>query len=405
VSLLLDALKRAEQEKQLSRGMAEREPVIAPMAANAPAALPLELQPLKAAGAAASPSLTRNEAAAHAAQAVFQAKKPVAAEGSRNRGMIFAIIAVIVIAVAGAGAYVWTQVRQLSAPAAPLGYSAKRPPPAPTAEPASVASHREVPIANAGAPRPFVIDPTPPVATTAPDAATPASREEALVAQALQDRPGTAREAAPAVQLARTADVPRIAPEVSRGYQALKAGDLATARQAYQSALASDPRNVDALLGAATVEARGGNRPAAAGHYRQVLQIDPRNATALAALASLADAQPTDRVESQIRQDLARAPGNAALHFALGNLYASQGRWNEAQAAYFESHRLDPASPDTCFNLAVALDHLGKGRLAATFYRRGLEAARGQAAQFDAGAASRRATELEASADAAEGAR
>ena len=402
MSLLLDALKRAEQEKQLSRGMAEREPVIAPIAANAPTALPLELQPLNAA-AAASSSLARNEAAAHAAQAVFQAKKPIPAEGSRNRGMIFAVIGVIVVAVAGAGAYVWTQVRQLASPAAPVGYYTKRPPPAPTADPASVASHREVPIASA--PRPFVLEPTPPVSTPVADAATPASREEALVAQALQDRPGTAREAAPAVQLARSTDVPRIAPEVSRGYQALKAGDLATARQAYQSALATDPRNLDALLGAATVEARGGNRPAAAGHYRQVLQIDPRNATALAALASLADAQPNDRVESQIRQDLARAPGNAALHFALGNLYASQGRWNEAQAAYFESHRLDPASPDTCFNLAVALDHLGKGRLAATFYRRGLEAAHGQAAQFDAGAASRRAAELEASADANEGAR
>ena len=57
MSLLLDALKRAEQEKQLSRGnerepATAREPVITPAAANAPSVGAMELQPLQPPGAA-----------------------------------------------------------------------------------------------------------------------------------------------------------------------------------------------------------------------------------------------------------------------------------------------------------------------------------------------------------------
>lgn len=78
----------------------------------------------------------------------------------------------------------------------------------------------------------------------------------------------------------------------------------------------------------------------------------------------------------------------------LGNLYASRARWPEAQAAFFEAHRLEPANPDVLYNLAVALDNLGQSRLAADYYRRSLAQARGSAVQFDARAAERRLADL-----------
>ena len=46
------------------------------------------------------------------------------------------------------------------------------------------------------------------------------------------------------------------------------------------------------------------------------------------------------------------------------------------------------------YNLAVSLDHLGQTRPAASFYARALEAARGQPAQFDPEAASRRLAQI-----------
>ena len=145
----------------------------------------------------------------------------------------------------------------------------------------------------------------------------------------------------------------------------------------------------------ATIEARSANRAVATEHYRRVLELDPRNATALAGLAALADFSRPDALEAQLQADLERLPESAALQFTLGNLYAAQARWSEAQAAYFEAHRLDPGSAEIAHNLAVSLDHVGQRRLAAGFYRRALEGARGRVPPFDAAAVARRLAELD----------
>jgi Tfp pilus assembly protein PilF len=200
--------------------------------------------------------------------------------------------------------------------------------------------------------------------------------------------------ATPPLRLSQTSQPPRVPNEVAAGYEALRNGNLVQARRGYSAALASDPSNVDALLGLATVEARGGNPTAGASHYRRVLDLDPRNATALAGLASLTDFSRPEAIESQLRGDIARYPQNPALRFTLGNLYASQSRWSEAQLEYFEAHRLDPASADIVFNLAVSLDHLGQRRVASEYYRRALAAARTQATQFDPAPVERRIAEL-----------
>ncbi|HEX5128866.1 MAG TPA: tetratricopeptide repeat protein [Usitatibacter sp.] len=188
---------------------------------------------------------------------------------------------------------------------------------------------------------------------------------------------------------------PRIPAEVSSGYEALRKGEWSNARRAYQAAVASDPTSVDAHLGLATIAAREGNRVAAVEQYRRVLDLDPRNDTALAAMAALADFSRPEALEAQLRADIDRVPGSPALHFTLGNLYSTQGRWKEAQAAYYEAHRLDPGSPEIAHNLAVALDRLGQRSLAASFYRRALDGARVRPTALDTAAVARRLAEIE----------
>jgi tetratricopeptide (TPR) repeat protein len=51
---------------------------------------------------------------------------------------------------------------------------------------------------------------------------------------------------------------------------------------------------------------------------------------------------------------LAAQPDSPTLNFALGNLYAQQGRWNDAQQAYFRAFAGDGDNPDYQFNLASA---------------------------------------------------
>jgi tetratricopeptide (TPR) repeat protein len=408
VSLLLDALKRAEQEK-LTRHHGDRasaEPAAA--RAAAPSAAVLELQPLGAGAAAASGS--RAEAAnaqAAQAQAVFKAK--AAPPAPRNRRIVLiAAAAAIAILVAGAGAYVWHTLSALKP--RPVGVAVRLPiavaPPAAStageAKPgpagAAVLAPADAAAGLAAAPPAAAASPAP---SPAPASATPgddapkadAQRSGAPDLAALLRKPQP--PANPPVELTRTEDPrPRIAPDVQAGYQALLAGDLAAARDHYAKTLATDPTNLDAQLGLATVEARAGNIAAAAAGYRRALDLDPRNPTALAGLAALADLSRPEATENALRGEIARYPESAALELTLGNLLAAQGRWAEAQAAYFEAQRAQPENADVAYNLAVSLDHLGQRRAAADFYRRALQARAHGAAQFDAAAASRRLAEL-----------
>lgn len=404
MSLLLDALKRAEQEKLAKQGdrpandPAAAAPAPAPASArrepaNAPA---LELQPIASAQAA---GVQPKSSGAATAQAVFQAKAPAQkAEGGRNMTMLWIIGAIVVAAILGIGGYVWWSLSALQPRITTLR---PRSLPAPTPSTGQAKLDTLVPgaLAPATPPRndgPANPQPMPPAAPTpapASSAALPATtpppaRTPDLASQLVRDAPTT-----PSLKLT-PAEKPRVPTDIAAGYEALRSGDLPAARRSYAAALAADPANLDGHLGAATIEARLGNAAAAASHYRRALDLDPRNATALAGLASIADMSQPEMLEGQLRADLARYPQSAALYFALGNLYASRGRWEDAQGAFFEALRLEPASSDILYNLAVAMDHMGQRRLAADYYRRALEAARGQTAQFDPAQVARRLAEL-----------
>ena len=394
MSLLLDALKRAEQEK-LARGdrpdlqvvqneAPPRSAPAAPQPARGDKAANLELQPL----AAAPPPPTKS--AAQSAQAVFEAKTAAQREAGSRRGVIYAVAGSILVAVVAAGAYVWYAMQSFS-PARPAAHvQAPAAPAAGTITPVAPPAAQPVPSSAPAPSTPARLAETLSVQPPAPPPAPPLAPREELMQQLLREQ--AARE--PPLKLDRSQETTRVPAEVAAGYEALRRGDLAGARRSYQSALAADSASVDAALGLATIEARSGNVNAAAAHYRRVLDLDPRNQTAMAGLAALAEASRPGAVEAQLRQDLVAYPQSAPLRLALGNLLAAQARWSEAQGEYFEAHRLDPGNPDIAHNLAVSLDHLGQRRLAADYYRRALKSAREQPAQFDAAPIERRLAEL-----------
>jgi Flp pilus assembly protein TadD len=82
------------------------------------------------------------------------------------------------------------------------------------------------------------------------------------------------------------------------------------------------------------------------------------------------------------------------LHFALGNYYAEQARWGEAQQAYFNAYRLEPDNAELAFNLAVSLDRLGQKKSAAQYYQRALQLDPEHNAGFDHAKISQRIEEL-----------
>lgn len=197
------------------------------------------------------------------------------------------------------------------------------------------------------------------------------------------------------VQFVRSTAETQVAPAVQNAYAALKSGDLATAHQQYDLALLQDPNNRDALLGAAAVALREHDGRQASSNYLRLLELDPNDPDALAGLTEL---RPGDLQSNEIKlRGLARQhPDSGPVQFALGNLFARQGRWPEAQQSYFRAFSAMPDNADYAFNLGVGLDRMNQPRLAQTYYRRALELAQASPPTFNIDAVRKRLHILEA---------
>lgn len=221
-------------------------------------------------------------------------------------------------------------------------------------------------------------------------ATPPATRAKAHDrAQILASPPPSSR-----LRVQRNAAEPAIAPRLEDAYAAFQQGDDAQAERHYRQHLQQDPRSRDALLGLAALALRQARLEAARALYQQLLHLDPLDPIAQAALLSLNPQAQAEASERQLRQLYDSHP-QADTAAALGSLLARQGRWREAQHYYFQAHHAEPQQADHAFNLAVSLDALGEGRVAAGFYRQALNLAQQARASFDVLAATQRLSELE----------
>jgi Tfp pilus assembly protein PilF len=185
---------------------------------------------------------------------------------------------------------------------------------------------------------------------------------------------------------------------VEAGYRALATGNLSNARREYLAALELDPKNVDALMGTASVAARDGNATVATAAYAKVLSLEPGNADATAALAILNHEHPPveageSRLKTMIASDVERRP---ALHSALAGVYAADARWADAAQEYFIALSLDPSNSDLAFNVAASLDQNHKAAAALTYYMQALALAKLRPAQIDVHAIEERIGKLQA---------
>lgn len=184
-------------------------------------------------------------------------------------------------------------------------------------------------------------------------------------------------------------------PLLLRAYEKFQAGDFAAANVAYQRVLADEPKNLDALHGMAAISLRQGQAVAASEYYRRALEADPRDVLAQVWLIGMQGRIDPLPAESRLKVLLSLQPELFYANFVLGNLYATQKRWREAQAAFFRAYSAEPADPDILFNLAVSLDQLRLAEQAAHYYRQALLAAESRSAAFDRNQVAARLGELE----------
>ncbi len=415
MSLLMDALKRAESSKQQALRTPGGRTVVQPNETlsleplatdgNAPSnplpdlanhidAVDIELAssaaqpttPSQAIKSGTSPSQGQQDR--QAARNAFAAKQTNA---TPSRLPLWLTLGTLATAAIGIGGYVWYQLNamnkgSLAAPPVAVAPSATR-----------TLADQAAPAATAPAPN-SIFSPfsgsTVGAGEKVPETRLFTPRRESSPPQAPieRDRP---TQTAP-IRLTRT--TPVADPLLMQGHTDLQRGDLDRARVEYEQALQRDPNNTDALLALAAIAQRQ-NRPSDAENFRQRAWIanpsDPATQSAmLSGNPAKTDPQAT---ESRLKTLLAEQPESAPLNFALGNLFARQNRWSEAQAAYFNAAASDGDNPDYLFNLAVSLDHLRQPRLAAQHYRLALESAARRPAGFDRDGVARRLDELQQS--------
>jgi tetratricopeptide (TPR) repeat protein len=195
--------------------------------------------------------------------------------------------------------------------------------------------------------------------------------------------------------VARARPPARINPLVASGYAAYQAGDMERARRDYGAALREEPANRDALLGLAAVETRAQRFPVAEALYRRLLETNPRDPHALSGLLGLRAAE-TDPVgaASRLKGMIANDSAESVLYFTLGNQFAQQARWPEAERAYARAVGMDPDNPDFAYNYAVSLEHTRQPLAALQQYRRALVLGLQRTASFDPAAAQLRVQTL-----------
>lgn len=403
MSLLMDALRKAEEAKR-NQALATPEVEVTPEASAPPessaiaeANPALSLEPLSTAEpdsptaepppppAAAEPRLPPPRPSPRVAPAteraqretinnVFAAKQP--ARG--NRAFALALAGLGGLALIGMAAYVWWQLQ----PRSNLG--------------ATPQLATNLPVASLP-PAPAIAQTTPAPIEVQATASTPASTnntqwDSSKRLASPQDNPATIEAPSP---IRVTHSRLRVNPLIEEGYNALQQGKLPQAQQAYERMLATEPKNIDALYGLAAIALHRQQPATAEDYYLRILEADPRDALAHAGLAGLNGRAAGGNTESRLKILIAEQPGVAALHFALGNLYAQSQRWRDAQQAYFLAYRNDSETPDVAFNLAVSLDQLHQDKLAAKYYAEALRLADTRPGGFSRDQAQLRLRELQ----------
>jgi Tfp pilus assembly protein PilF len=349
------------------------------------------------------------------ARSVFEAKQSDLSARSRVP-LIVGVCAIILVL--GIGGYFMIQMRggsSLAGPQLASGSLANRPS-TPAAQPAPVTQI----VADAGKPPPMTaVTPTLPAASailpdtgagTARATATPQARKPSAPPrpgsrmeagtrarlEALTPSTAAGRPQGPALGEVRVSpSAVNVNPVLNAAYSAYAANDLAAARSGYTAVLERDPANRDAMLGLAGIAAREQRNDEAENLYLRILRADPTDAYAQTGLISIRSSADPVAAESRLKTLIANQPDSAFLHYALGNLYAKQRRWNDAEQEQFRAFALDGDNADYCFNLAVSLDQMRQSQQALTHYQRALALAAVRPASFDPNRLRARISELQ----------
>ena len=202
-------------------------------------------------------------------------------------------------------------------------------------------------------------------------------------------------EAAGTLSIQRSDKTDPVGDKLESAWLAYETGRYEEAKGLYSDVLLIEKRNRDAKLGLAAIAVIENDTQTAMQIYQSLLKLDPRDPVATAAITSLrSDESAVKQDENYLLSMVEKNPKDPHLNFALGNVYAQQGRWKLAQQQYFNAWQQDLENADYVFNLAVSMDQLSKPEQAVSFYRDSLSKANNKQVSFSREAVQKRIDEL-----------
>lgn len=242
----------------------------------------------------------------------------------------------------------------------------------PLSEPAQAADN------TATAPANIPVTPAPSVAVISPMADPETGIYELPLDAGLTGSASASAGSPSPIRISRSEPMRNPDMQMLSAWSAYQQGDFAAARILYQQSLARDPDNRDALLGVAASAMQQGDMVNARRTYERLLSLNPRDPLARTGLLETTTSTDPVRRETDLKALQTDHPEIAAVSYSLGNLYASQQRWHDAQQAYYNAlltartQAEGPVSPDYAFNLAISLERINQPDAALNFYREAL---------------------------------
>ena len=133
-------------------------------------------------------------------------------------------------------------------------------------------------------------------------------------------------------------------------------GEYRTAEKQYQTILAKDPKNLDALSNLGVVHFRTGKIRSAESTLKKALAIAPNDDFVLTTLGIVHYRQSKfDDALKELRKAIELNPNSATAHNYLGITASQKGRQQEAEKEMLQAVTKDPNYADAHFNLAVIL--------------------------------------------------
>ena len=168
--------------------------------------------------------------------------------------------------------------------------------------------------------------------------------------------------------------------ELTRAYEALMAGDSELAVEIYQTILATEPRNQDALFGLAATYQRAGESDKARLLYVELLKINPQHREGLNNFLLIVSQENPQEALYEMQKLAERNPDFSPLIAQIALLYEKIGEHALARKEMLRAIQLSPENLVYKYNLAVMFDRQNQSADAVALYQLLIDAAlRGEA--------------------------